>query len=231
MEEVKNQLNNPRNKKYLIGLLLAVLVITAFFFVGGFNKAQAPEGSIETANVSESEEAQGFFSDTLDKVVGAVKKVFNFGNSFLNRLEVEEEFIENPLSGGDSDIELIPSKSDVELSYAGPNSDIIRYGLIGVSSANRPLISRIYINPLDTWIGEEQSIVVHIRNENPVDSASVEVITDNEENTYVLEVVEQSGKDSYWKGSWVVSDTHGSQYDFIFRATSGEDDSELELHF
>jgi len=140
---------------------------------------------------------------------------------------IDDSFIENPVAGDDK---FIPDKNDLDFSYDGP-TDLRRYDVYGVRSQNLPSIGRIYFNPLDAWVGEEQSIVVQVRNAEPVESVWAQVVTDNESNTYNFEIVGGEPNDSYWSGSWMVEDTHESRYEVTVWAKSGEDESHITLSF
>ena len=137
---------------------------------------------------------------------------------------------DQPLVEDASEDSLIPPKKGFVITYDGP-TDLPRSDLYGVMSANRPLITRMYFNPLDVWEGEEQNIVADIRDEDPVIEAEAIVVTDNETNRYPLELAEGTELDGLWSGTWEVTDTHASRYEITVRARTNSNESEVKLEF
>lgn len=156
---------------------------------------------------------------------------FNFVSNNMEEpvegIVLSDEFMENP-TGESSNF--IPSKLELVVSYDGP-TDLPRYDVYGVRSAQPPFINRIYFNPLDVWQGEEQTIVVQARNETPIVSMQVFLKTDSGSNTYDLELVDGSETDGYWSGTWVFDDTHLETYDVSVVAKSDSEESNIDLTF
>ncbi|MBU1327083.1 hypothetical protein KKB64_04230 [Patescibacteria group bacterium] len=97
------------------------------------------------------------------------------------------------------------------------------YTLSHSSTVKGPKPLKVIVDPLTPDSNQTQTFTVTIKNDSPVTSAKVNVITDNKKVTYALTLISGTAQDGTWQGSWKLQDTYIYDYflQFDFQSTTG----------
>lgn len=100
---------------------------------------------------------------------------------------------------------------------------------VGQSDKSGPQFRRGFIDPYDPKVGERQAISITVKDEAPVRSVSVAIISDNGSKKYQMDLVEGTELDGRWQVSWEVKDTHLYTYNVVLEAVGKRGAQKVEM--
>jgi len=100
---------------------------------------------------------------------------------------------------------------------------------ISQGSKNNPRILSAVIDPLDPEPKQSQTIDIALKYEEPIDSATITLNTDNDSVQKTLKLSSGSKTDGIWSTTFKSSDTHLYNYSFTINASSGSDSSSVDI--
>jgi hypothetical protein len=101
------------------------------------------------------------------------------------------------------------------------------------SKKGAPKATEVVIDPLDPAPGASQSTTVKAlaMEAGPITKVSIQLITDNKNVTYPLQLTSGTNLDGVWTGSWVMEDSYDYRYQMAVIAENANDAWSVTLTF
>ena len=98
-----------------------------------------------------------------------------------------------------------------------------------------PRLTDASIDPIDTHVGETQTIELTVESREDVDRVYARITTDNDEFDLPLSFVKEvtgaqaGARKGLYRGSWTVRDVHNTTYQMVLGAEAGADESSVVM--
>ena len=133
---------------------------------------------------------------------------------FKNKFAISTDNKTEPEPTLSSPLKIKPLKPGEQSYILSHNQDVIG-----------PNMTMVTLDPHDPTIGQTQTITATIKHSSPVTSATVKVISDNDQEAEEkLTLIEGDSMDGIWQATLETTDSRNYQYSIYFELLSSEGD-------
>lgn len=154
---------------------------------------------------------------------------------FVSQDSAQEQLSSSPVPAATqlSAVEKAENWTEATIPISARGSSYVSYS----DNPQEPQILETAFDPFDVQIGEEQVIIVRVREKGDTitreNTVTAEIMTDNGSELVPLKLkkVEDPDLSTTWQGAWIVDDTHEKIYSATITATSANGSNSTTLSF